>query len=129
MTNNVPEFSYWEGEIGTPGLTINRHGRGEAVYLPWGVGRLYHLYGEVECRHLIGRLVERALGGPRTVLHLINSTGVESKPLLECVPVGPVAVGLRGRASTAQALVAGKRAGAGQGRRRCPVHPAAAGAV
>lgn len=124
VTNNVPEFSYWEGEIGTPGLTINRFGRGEAVYLSWGVGRLYHLYGVIECRHLIGSLVDRALGDrllrtdaplsvetvlgrsdSRTVVHLINSTGIESKPLLEAVPVGSITLSLRGRAASARALV------------------------
>ncbi len=127
VTNNVPEFSYWEGEIGTPGLTINRFGGGTAAYLPWGVGRFYHLYGVIECRHLIGRLVERALGsrpihtdapisvetvlsrsGTRTILHLINSTGVESKPLLEPVPVGPVTVAIRGSATSARALIDGR---------------------
>ncbi len=124
VTNNVPEFSYWDGDLGTPGLTINRFGRGEAVTLPWGVGRLYHLYGIIECRHLIGRLVDRALGdrmlrtdaplsvevvlgrsGSRTVVHLINSTGIESKPLLEAVPVGPITLWLRGHAALARALV------------------------
>ncbi|MGQ0570539.1 MAG: beta-galactosidase trimerization domain-containing protein [Armatimonadota bacterium] len=124
VTNNVPEFSYWEGEIGTPGLTINQFGKGTAVYLPWGVGRLYHLFGVIECRGLIGRLVERALGrlplltdapasvetvlsrnGPQAVLHLINSTGIESKPLLEVTPVGPIALRVRGSATAARALV------------------------
>ncbi|MGH2375791.1 MAG: beta-galactosidase trimerization domain-containing protein, partial [bacterium] len=126
VTNNVPEFSYWEGEIGTPGLTINRFGRGSAAYLPWGVGRLYHLYGVIECRRLIGRLVERALGSRSmrtdapvsvetvlsrnetlTVLHLINSTGIESKPLLEPVPVGPITVLIRGEATSGRALIGG----------------------
>ncbi len=77
--------------------------------------RLYHFYGVIECRHLIDHLVERALGnrpihtdapmsveavlsrnGTQTILHLINSTGVESKPLLEPVPVGPVTVAMTG---------------------------------
>lgn len=126
VTNNVPEFSYWEGEIGTPGLTITRFGLGQAVYLPWGVGRLYHLYGVIECRHLIGHLAERALGGrplrtdapasvevvlsrngSRRIIHLINSTGVESKPLMESISFGPVTVWVRGAATAARALVAG----------------------
>ena len=128
VTNNVPEFSYWEGEIGTPGLTINRFGRGTAAFLPWGVGRLYHLYGAAECRHVLGRLVELALGarplrtdaplsveavfsrnGRRTVLHLINSTGIESKPLLDAIPIGPVTVWVRGNATSASALIDGRR--------------------
>jgi hypothetical protein len=107
-------------------LTISRYGDGTAAYLPWTVGRLYHLYGVIECRHVIVRLVERALGGrplrtdapasvetvvsrsgAGTVLHLINSTGLESKPLLETIPVGPVSVWLPGRFGSAQALVAG----------------------
>lgn len=123
VTNNVPEFAYWEGEVGTPGLTINRFGAGTAACLPWGVGRLYHLYGLVECRRLIGRLIERALGAPalrtdapasvetvlsrsgtRTVVYLINSTGVESKPLLETVPLGPVTMWVRGTATRAREL-------------------------
>lgn len=126
VTNNVPEFSYWEGETGTPGLVINRFGHGEAAYLPWGVGRLYHLYGVLECRRLIGWLVERALGGrplwtdapmsveavlgrsgSRTIVHLINATGLESKPLLEAIPVGPVTLWVRGAAVSARGLVSG----------------------
>jgi hypothetical protein len=126
VTNNVPEFSYWEGETGTPGLTINQYGGGTAAYLPWPVGRLYHLYGVIECRHVIARLVERALGGrplrtdapasvetvvshsgTGTILHLINSTGLESKPLLETIPVGPISIWLPGWFGSAQALIAG----------------------
>ncbi len=126
VTNNVPEFSYWEGEIGTPGLTINRFGAGTASLLPWGVGRLYHTYGLPECRSLLGRLVDLALGPRRlrtdaplsvetilgssrnrTVVHLINSTGLESKPLLEAVPVGPITLSVRGVATRATSLTDG----------------------
>jgi hypothetical protein len=126
VTNNVPEFSYWEGEIGAPGLTVRRHGQGTAAYLPWPVGRLYHLYGVVECRRLVGALIDRALGprplvtdappsvetvvradGARRIVYVINSTGIESKPLMDVVPVGPITVSVRGAHRTARALVAG----------------------
>jgi hypothetical protein len=127
VTNNVPEFAYWEGETNTPGLTVNRYGRGRAYYLPWQVARQYHLYGLPTCGLLLARLAEAALGrrtlwtdAPRAVeivqgrrpdgslvLHLINSAGLESKPLLDAAPLGPLHIQVDRPIRRATALVSG----------------------
>ncbi|MBI4277337.1 MAG: hypothetical protein HY660_02675 [Armatimonadetes bacterium] len=154
VTNNVPEFSYWEGEAGTPGLVVNRHGDGVAVYLPWMAGRLYHRYGVPEVPTLIGRLVDAAMGWRRPLLtdapasvevtlhrlaapapraagagiraatrvragarrggdgwmvHLINATGLEGKPLPDVVPVHDIEVRVLGKMRACRALALGKR--------------------
>lgn len=127
VTNNVPEFAYWHTETDVPGLTLSGFGRGRAYYLPWQVARQYHLYGLPTYGRLLIRLAELALGGrplksdaPRAVeivqgrrpdgglvLHLINSSGLESKPLLETTPVGPFSIHVFRAARGARALVAG----------------------
>jgi hypothetical protein len=127
VTNNVPEFAYWEGETDTPGLTVNRYGRGHAYYLPWQVARQYHFYGLPTHGRLLTSLAEAALGrrtlwsdAPRAVeivqgrrpdgslvLHLVNSAGLESKPLLETTQLGPVQIQVERPIRRARSLVLG----------------------
>jgi hypothetical protein len=123
VTNNVPEFSYVDGDLGVPGLTIHAHGNGTAALVPWGIGRMYHHYGLIELRWILERLVERALGGRpfettapyavevvpgraggRRVFHFINSAGIESKPMLESLPVAPFSLTVPGPVRRARAL-------------------------
>ncbi len=127
VTNNVPEFAYWEGETEIPGLTVNDYGRGRAYYLPWQVARQFHLYGLPTYGRLLTRVAEMALGerpvwsdAPRSVeivqsrrhdgslvLHLINSTGIESKPLLEVTRLAEIHLRVARPVRRATALVAG----------------------
>jgi len=126
VTNNVPEFAYWRGKTDTPGLILNQYGRGRAFYLPWQVSRQYHLYGLPTYGRLLVRLAELALGGralvsdaPRAVeivqgrrsdgarvLHLINSSGLESKPLLDVARLGAFTIDVTSPVRRARALVA-----------------------
>lgn len=127
VTTNVPEFAYWEGETDVPGLSVNQYGQGRAYYLPWQVARQFHLYGLPSSGRLLVRVAELALGeravrtdAPRSVeivqsrrpdgslvLHLINSTGVESKPLLEVTRLADIRIGFTRPVRRARALVAG----------------------
>lgn len=128
VTNNTPEFAYWE-DVGTePGLLLNDHGRGTAAYLPWGVDRLYHQHGVPEYRQLLVGLVRRAAGEPAVetsapssvellvarrpaggyLLHLLNATGLQGKPQVAVVELPDVRVQVRGQFARARSLISGK---------------------
>jgi Hypothetical glycosyl hydrolase 6/Beta-galactosidase trimerisation domain len=127
VTNNTPEFAYWESVGEEPGLVLTAYGRGTAAYLPWWVDRLYHQHGVPEYRQLLTELVDRATG-PRLVdtnapaavqltlarrpaggrlLHLLNATGHQSKPQAEVVTLADVWVRVRGRFGVVRSLVSG----------------------
>jgi len=116
-------------EVDTPGLVLAKCGIGEAAYLPWQVGALYHLYGTPECRQVIADLVRRwvpplattnapgsvevTLHHPRgdrnrCLVHLLNSTGWQGKPLTEVIPVRDVSLWVRGPYVAARELSTGQ---------------------
>lgn len=117
VRNNTPEYAYWEEETHIPGLVLSSFGWGEAAYLPWQVGKLYHLWGVPEYRRLILDLVRRwvpplvttnapgsveiTLHHPRgdrsrALVHLLNATGWQSKPLTQVIALRDIAVWVRG---------------------------------
>ena len=67
VKNNTPEFAYWEGTTEEYGLHITRHGDGQVAYLPWSIGKLYHIQGVPEYSHLIADLIDE-LNGEREVV-------------------------------------------------------------
>ncbi len=111
VKNNTPKFAYWEGTGEEKGLVILRYGKGRIVYLPWSIGTLYHVQGVPEYYLAIGYLIDR-LNGDREVLtnapisievslaegkkgpllHLLNATGLQSKPQTEMIPVFDVSL-------------------------------------
>lgn len=128
VKNNTPEFAYWESTGSEPGLIINTYGKGTAAYLPWCVDKFYHQYGVPEYRQLLATLVDRA-AGPRLVqarapgsvelivakrpgggylLHLLNATGLQSKPQTEIISLASIEVQIRGALSRARSLVTGQ---------------------
>jgi len=127
--NDAPEFAYSEQETDIPGLVLASFGAGEAAYLPWQVGRLYQDQGTPQYRRLILDLVRRWVAplaatdapgsveltvhhprgdGSRCLIHLLNATGLQGKPLTEPVPVHDISVWVRGPYVAARDLVAGR---------------------
>ena len=129
VRNNTPEYAYWEEESEAPGLVLSPFGLGEVAYLPWEVGRLYHQLGAPEYRQVILDLVERVvsplattnapssveltlhyLGGDpgHALVHLLNATGRQSKPLTEVIPLHDVTVWVHGSYTAARELGTGQ---------------------
>ena len=115
--DNAAEQANREQESDAPGLVLTRYGAGEAAYLPWQVGKLYHLHGTPECRQVIVDLVRRwvpplattdAPGSVemtvhhprgdrnRCLVHLLNATAWQGRPLTEIIPVHDVSLWVRG---------------------------------
>jgi len=129
VRNNTPEYACWEEESDIPGLVLSPFGLGEAAYLPWQVGKLYHQLGVPEYRQLVLDLVGRVvsplittdapssveltlhyLGGNHghALVHLLNATGRQSKPLTEVVILHNISVWVSGEYVTAQELWTGQ---------------------
>lgn len=129
VQGNTPEHACCEEETRTPGLVLNPCGSGEAAYLPWAVGKLYHLYGVPEYKRLIVGLVRRwvapllttdapgsvevtlyhARGDRnRALVHFLNATGWQSKPLTQVIPLRDVSVWARGPYVAARELSSGQ---------------------
>jgi len=128
VPNSTPEAAYFEGTTDVPGLVLARCGAGEAAYLPWEVGKIYHLHGIHGCRQIVLELVRRwvppvattnapasvemTLHHPqgdrdRCLVHLLNATGWQGKPLAEVIPVHDVSVWVRGPYVAARELSTG----------------------
>jgi hypothetical protein len=124
--NNAPEFTVVEGAGTTPGLLTRRHGRGEARWLPWRIGALYHRYGIPEYAILLGHLLDDAVGPPPIitdapaavdftlyahprglVLHALNGASVQGRPLSETAPLAGFALHVATDATQAHSLVTG----------------------
>ena len=132
IDNNTPEYAYWEKESNIPGLVLSAFGLGEVAYLPWEVGRLYHQLGVSEYKRVVLDLVRRFVrpliatdapgsvevvlhylkGDPRHALvHLLNATGLQSKPLTEIIPVRDISVWVSGDYVAARELWTGQNLG------------------
>jgi hypothetical protein len=128
--NNTPEFAYWTGSLPERGLLVASYGRGKVAYLPWGVDKLYHLYGIPEYARLIADLVdylngEREVvtnappqveislsrGGQGLLIHLLNATGHQCKPYTEPIPIYEVDLLVRTEGSRAISMVTGQDMG------------------
>jgi len=127
--NNIAEYAYWQDETTIPGLTVSPFGRGGAALLPWEIGRLYYAHGVPECRQVLLDLLARwteplvrtnapgsvevtlyyPRGEPgRALVHLLNSTGWQSKPLSEVIPLWQLDIWIRGEYEAAKDLASGK---------------------
>jgi len=125
VRNNTPEFAYWEEELSVPGLILASHGEGNVAYLPWQIGKFYHLFGVPEYKKIINRLVRRWMpplvttdapgsvevtchyveGDPQHALvHLLNATGWQSKPLTEVIPLMDITLWVAGDYAEAKEL-------------------------
>lgn len=127
VKNNTPEFAYWEGTGEEKGLVITRYGKGRVVYLPWSIGKLYHLQGVPEYSLAVADLID-FLNGDREVrtnapasveaslargekgllLHLLNATGLQSKPQTEVIPLYDITLSVKTEQNRARSLVADK---------------------
>jgi hypothetical protein len=106
FANNAPEFTTVEGAGREPGLIERDFGRGQAIWLPWRIGSLYHRYSIPEYRTLLGVLIECHAGAAPVcttaplavetilythpegmVLHLINGASARTKRLIELTPL------------------------------------------
>ena len=121
VRNNTPEFAYWEGVGKDPGLLCLRIGKGRVVYLPWSIGKLYHLQGVPEYSLTMADLIDflngerevrtnapasvevsLARGRKGLVIHLLNSTGQQSKPQTEVIPLYDITVSVSAEHRTAR---------------------------
>jgi hypothetical protein len=129
VENNTPEYSYWDDETTMPGLTISQFGQGQAAFLPWEMGYLYHLRGVPEYKQVLLNLLARwtrpllstnapgsvevtmhhPRGKPeRAIVHLLNATGWQSKPLTEVIPLHDIEVWIQGQYVAGRDLVNGE---------------------
>lgn len=127
VRNNTPEFAYWEGVGEDPGLFCARFGKGRVVYLPWSVGKLFHLQGVPEYSQTMADLIDYLNGGRELqtnapasveaslargkkglVIHLLNATGQQSKPQTEVIPLYDIPVSVKTEHNRARCLVAEK---------------------
>ncbi len=128
-----PEMSWMRNPGGTlPAVVVREHPRGGRIaYFAADVDRCFGRDNLPDHARLLANAIRWAAGdgiplrvegrglldchlysqGPsRMVLHIVNLTATESKPLHELIPVGPVSVGLRwpgGAAPSAKLLAAG----------------------
>ncbi len=128
-----PETAWMRAPEGTwPALVLREHpGGGRSAYLAADIDRCYARNPLPDYQRLLANIVRWAAGdslplevtgtgllscqlyrqGARRILHLLNLTGTEARPVHELIPVGPLQVRLRpGSAQPKQArlLVAGK---------------------
>jgi hypothetical protein len=108
-----------------PGLLRRRHGKGEAIWLPWLPEWLYFRDGLPEHRELVRQLVEaaaprvlrltgtgpvevslRETGGKRMV-HLVNYAGQRGSAYEEPPALSGLRLGLPSASGSARALVSG----------------------
>ncbi|MEA3407095.1 MAG: alpha-amylase family protein [Chloroflexota bacterium] len=123
--NNTPEFAYWEEELSIPGLIIAPRGRGKVAYFPWQIGKSYYLFGVPEYKKLINLLVRRWIpplvttdapgsvevtlhyiegDSQHALVHLLNATGWQSKPLIEVIPLAYISLWVKGEYTKAREL-------------------------
>lgn len=124
--NNAPEFTVVQGSGAEPGLLGSAYGKGRASWLTWRPGALHHFSAIPEYVTLFGYLLKRAVGDPAIrsdascavefilyshprgqVLHLLNGAAMQTKPLVETVPLAGFTVRIRGNADRAIQLNTG----------------------
>lgn len=127
FANNAPEFTLVEGGGIEPGLLSRRHGRGRAVWLPWRLGALHHLFAIADYAAILAHLLEPAIGTPPIltdaaaavecilyghpsgeVLHLVNGAAAQTKPMIATVPLAGFDISVRTTATRAMRLDTGE---------------------
>jgi len=126
--NNAPEFTLVEGDGAEPGRIRRAHGKGEAIWLPWRIGALHHLFAITDYAAILGHLLESAIGTPPivttapaavecilyghprgVVLHLVNGAAAQTKPLIATVPLAGFEVAVATDATHATRLDTGAK--------------------
>lgn len=121
--NNAPEFTVLPDHGEAPGLIRRDFGAGQAIWMPWQIGALYHRYGMPEYRALLSDLLARAgadapirtSAGPAVeailsrhpdghLLHLLNRASAAARPLAEINPLAGMSVRIRTSAKHATCL-------------------------
>jgi hypothetical protein len=108
-----------------PGLLRRRHGKGEAIWLPWLPEWLYFRDGMPEHRELVRQLIESAASpvlrltgagpvevtiretGKQHIVHVINYAGQRGSAYEEPPAISGLRLGLPGATGVARALVSG----------------------
>jgi hypothetical protein len=86
----------WSGVVDRPGFVVHRYGQGQAIYIPWLPGTLFHRQGHTNTADFAADLLEHVAGiapvggdlspmvevtlfgsreGGTQLLHLVNSSG------------------------------------------------------
>jgi hypothetical protein len=124
-----PEFIHIDmKDTDTPALVSKRIGKGEVVWLPWGLGGSYHRFSLPAhaglLRDLLHRLhpqrqiqsnahplVEMSLmrQGTRTLLHLINLSGHSQTGYFDPVPMSDIRIRVTGRFQQAHTVRQARR--------------------
>jgi hypothetical protein len=127
------KFKGWDGsEIVPseyPAITLNRYGKGKAVYMAGVFGELFWNYKQADIRKLLANLFvmlspkdivtenleysvevayRRSNDNSKDMISLINYTGGVSRPFEKIMPNENVILHVRTRRTKARALVAGK---------------------
>ncbi|MBM3522955.1 MAG: hypothetical protein FJX57_08365, partial [Alphaproteobacteria bacterium] len=128
FANNAPEFTVVEGDGAEPGLLNRRHASGRAIWLPWRIGALHHLFAITDYAAILGHLLGPAIGAPPIetdapaavecilyghprgeMLHLVNGAAAQTKPMIATVPLAGFDVAVRTAATRAVRLETGAR--------------------
>ncbi|HEX2100007.1 MAG TPA: beta-galactosidase trimerization domain-containing protein [Candidatus Synoicihabitans sp.] len=113
----------------SPGILRRRHGRGQAIYLPWLPEWIYYRDGLPEHRELIAQLVlesaplpvkvegigpvevtihRRAAGRGGYLIHLVNYSGQRNNVFEQPVPLRGFKIGVKGARGPARSLIGGQ---------------------
>lgn len=124
---NKPEFAFSEETTDEPGVIITQYGEGEVAVIPWEIGTLFRESGIYENDLIISNLLdkmgfERELytnapysveavwgeGAKGDVLHLLNATGIQSKPQMMEIPLCDITLTVKTDAHRAISLTQNK---------------------
>jgi hypothetical protein len=123
VKNNTPEFAYFQDVGKEAGLQMISYGKGKVIYVPWEIGKLFHMYGVQEYGLAIANIID-LLNGEReiysdapeaveirlsrckcgTVIHFLNAAGKQTKPLTEVIPVYNLTVLVKSEGSKGRSL-------------------------
>jgi hypothetical protein len=126
-----PEFSYavpGDAPRRDPGVAVRRHGRGEAIHVPWWLGWHYHRDGLAAHREIVAALVARGQPAPRyrlegagpvelmtmaradgtALVTVVNYAGQRDTRYVDPPAIHGLQLGVRGAPRGARALVAGQ---------------------
>jgi hypothetical protein len=123
------KVSRLEKVTSNPGLILTKYGKGQLAYLPWEVGRLYSRLSNDSHRALMNDLLDLLLPEGRqlvtnahplveitlmrqplqnrTLIHLINLSGQSGTAFFNPLPIGPIALKIKGHLNSAQLASSG----------------------
>jgi hypothetical protein len=112
----------------SPGLILDKIGRGEIAWIPWDIGSLYYFHSSRTHAGMLSDLIDHLLPGGRQlrtdahplvetvlmrrgeryVLHLINLSGHSQTAYFDPIPMGPIRLRLVLEAGAARAVRLGR---------------------